>query len=160
MSEFTPDQHYRVIDGRRWRATDPMLTEEQRQGLVDELMAARRAIGAARRSGDEDAERAGRTRVHAAKTALGERGPKWWERIEAEILRLLSERGEGKTICPSEVARSLASEGDFRRLMPHVRESAGSLAERGAIAVTQKGRAVDARSARGPIRLGRPSRPS
>lgn len=69
-----------IIDGRRWRATDPGIPEERRQELVNELMDARRAVGAAKRAGDEEAERAARARVHAAKVALGERGPKWWER--------------------------------------------------------------------------------
>ena len=78
--EHTPDGHYVIIDGRRWRATDPGLSEERRQELVDELMSARRAVGAAKRAEDADAERAARARVHAAKVGLGERGPKWWER--------------------------------------------------------------------------------
>ncbi|CAA9462315.1 MAG: hypothetical protein AVDCRST_MAG38-227 [uncultured Solirubrobacteraceae bacterium] len=80
MPERTPDGHYVVIDGRRWRATDPSLPEERRQELVSELMSARRAVGAARRAGDSDAEQRARARVHAAKVGLGERGPKWWER--------------------------------------------------------------------------------
>lgn len=78
--EHTEDGHYVVIDGRRWRATDPSLPEERRQELVDELMSARRAVGAAKKAGDADAEKAARARVHAAKVGLGERGPKWWER--------------------------------------------------------------------------------
>lgn len=78
--ERTPDGHHVIIDGRRWRATDPSLAEDRRQELVDELMSARRAVGAAKRSGDADAERAARDRVHAAKVGLGERGPRWWER--------------------------------------------------------------------------------
>lgn len=78
--EKTPDGRYVIIDGRRWRATDPSLPEERRQELVNELMSARRAVGAARRAGDAGAEAAARARVHAAKVALGERGPKWWER--------------------------------------------------------------------------------
>jgi len=80
MPERTPDGRYIVVDGRRWRATDPPLPEERRQALVDELMAARRAVGAAKRAHDEPALQAARARVHAAKVALGERGPKWWER--------------------------------------------------------------------------------
>ena len=79
----TEDGHYVVIDGRRWRATDPSIPEERRQELVDELMSARRAVGAAKRKDDADAERAARDRVHVAKVALGERGPKWWERDDA-----------------------------------------------------------------------------
>lgn len=78
--EHTPDGHYVVIDGRRWRATDPSLPEARRQELVAELMGARRAVGAAKRAQDPSAERAARDRVHAAKVALGERGPTWWER--------------------------------------------------------------------------------
>ena len=80
MPERTPDGRYVIIDGRRWRASDPSLPEERRQKLVGELMAARRAVGAAKRAGDAEAERAARDSVHAAKVALGERGPKWWER--------------------------------------------------------------------------------
>ena len=77
--ERTPDGRYIVVDGRRWRASDPRLPEERRQELVDELMDARRAVGAAKRAGDAEAERAARDRVHAAKVALGERGKPWWE---------------------------------------------------------------------------------
>ena len=77
--ERTPDGRYVVIDGRRWRATDPSLPEEERVRLVSELMDARREVGRALRAKDEGAERAARARVHAAKLALGERGPKWWE---------------------------------------------------------------------------------
>lgn len=77
--EKTADGHYVIIDGRKWRATDPRLSEEERQRHVDDLMKARRDVGTAKRKGDEVAEREARDRVHAAKVALGERGPKWWE---------------------------------------------------------------------------------
>ena len=77
--EPTPDGHHVVIDGRKWRATNPNLPEEERQRLVNELMSARRAVGAALKSKDAEAEKAARARVSAAKIALGERGPKWWE---------------------------------------------------------------------------------
>jgi hypothetical protein len=76
--ERTPDGRYVVIGGRRWRANDPGLAPERRAELVGELMAARRAVGAAGRAGDPEAERAARARVHAAKVALGERGTPWW----------------------------------------------------------------------------------
>jgi len=42
-------------------------------------MSARSSVGWAKRRGDKEAERAARDRVHAAKVALGERGPKWWK---------------------------------------------------------------------------------
>jgi len=41
-------------------------------------MDARRAVGAARRTGDAAAETAARSAVDAAKRALGERGAVWW----------------------------------------------------------------------------------
>lgn len=77
--EATEDGHHVVIDGRKWRATNPNLPPEERQKLVNELMSARRAVGAALKAGDEEAEKAARHRVNTAKVALGERGPKWWE---------------------------------------------------------------------------------
>jgi hypothetical protein len=77
--ERTPDGRYIIVDGRRWRASDPRIPEERRQELVDELMSARRAVAAAKRADDAHAERAARDRVHAAKVALGERGQPWWE---------------------------------------------------------------------------------
>lgn len=152
--ERTSDGRHVVIDGRRWRASDPTLSPERRDELVSELMAARRAVASARRAEDDEGERAARTRVHAAKVALGERGPTWWGRIEQCVREMAQARGPAKTVCPSEVARALAGERDFRPLMPHVREAAAVLAERGEIAVTQGGAPVDARTARGPIRLG------
>ena len=77
--EKTADGRHVRIDGRLWRATNPSLPEVERERLVCELMEARRDVGAALRAGDEEAERAARGRVHRAKVALGERGPKWWE---------------------------------------------------------------------------------
>jgi hypothetical protein len=77
--ERTPDGRYIIVDGRRWRATNPNLPEEERKRLVSDLMKARRDVGAAKRKGDPDAEAEARARVQAAKVALGERGPKWWE---------------------------------------------------------------------------------
>ena len=77
--ERTPDGRYIVVDGRRWRASDPGLSEERRTELVGQLMAARRDVGTAKRGGDAAAEREARDRVHAAKVALGERGTPWWE---------------------------------------------------------------------------------
>ena len=78
--EHTPDGRYIIVDGRRWRATDPNLPEERRRELVQQLMAARRDVGKAKRLGDAALERDARDRVQAAKEALGERGTPWWER--------------------------------------------------------------------------------
>ena len=63
--------------GRLWRAANPHLPDSERERLVRELMAARRAVGAVR-AGDVMAAKAARARVHDAKLALGERGPVWW----------------------------------------------------------------------------------
>lgn len=82
--ERTPDGRYVVIDGRRWRAADPDLPEDVAARLRSALMGARRAVGVALRAGDAGAERAARTRVHRAKTALGERGTPWWEQTPDE----------------------------------------------------------------------------
>ena len=76
---MSDDERYITIKGRRWRRSNPALSPERRQELVDELMAARRAVKAAKAKRDETAERAARDRVHAAKVALGERGKPWWE---------------------------------------------------------------------------------
>ena len=77
--EKTADGHHVIIDGQKWRATNPNLPEEQRQKLVKELMKARRDVGAALKKGDKESEAEARHRVNEAKVALGERGPKWWE---------------------------------------------------------------------------------
>jgi len=74
--------------------------------------------------------------------------------IAAVILRLCAERAPAKTICPSEVARSLAGHGDaWHALMPEVRRVAGRLAAEGRIVVTQRRVVVDAVGPRGAIRL-------
>lgn len=64
--------------GRLWRAANPHLSESERAPLVRELMTARRDVGTAMRASDVMALKAARVRVHAAKVALGERGPVWW----------------------------------------------------------------------------------
>ena len=73
----TDDGRFVVISGRRWRATDPEIPEDVAAVLRTALMAARRDVGRALRSGDDPA--AARARVQIAKVALGERGTPWWE---------------------------------------------------------------------------------
>lgn len=84
MTERTEDGHFVVIDGRRWRAEDPHLPPEVADRLRHELMSARRAVGAALKADDAQAERAARARVQRAKVGLGERGTPWWEQSPAE----------------------------------------------------------------------------
>ncbi|MFE4257275.1 hypothetical protein [Streptomyces sp. NPDC056883] len=82
--EHTGDGRYVVIDGRRWRASDPDLPPDIAGRLRRHLMAARRAVGAVLRAQDEKAERGARRRVQTAKVALGERGAPWWDQTSAE----------------------------------------------------------------------------
>ncbi|WP_040167558.1 DUF3253 domain-containing protein [Microbacterium gorillae] len=150
----TADGHHIVVDGRKWRATDPGIPDKLRQELVDELMAARRGV----RAGESDA----RPRVNDAKHALGERGYAWWEepapdeldtRITATIHALLRKR-DGKTICPSDVARVVGGPDEqWRSRMDDVRRVAAGLAADGTVVITQKGEPVDLATVRGPVRI-------
>lgn len=83
-TEPTEDGRYVVIDGRRWRATDPLIPEGVAAALRQELMSARRAVGTALRHSDAEAEATARARVQVAKVALGERGAPWWEQTDQE----------------------------------------------------------------------------
>ena len=74
----TLDGRYFVVRGRLWRTSNPSLTPDDLERLTKDLMAARRAVGGAKRSGDAVAMKAARAAVDAAKVALGERGPPWW----------------------------------------------------------------------------------
>ncbi|WP_057403127.1 hypothetical protein [Pseudomonas amygdali] len=78
MHPTTPDGRYFVVKGQLWRCSNPSLSEEVRQRLVNELMAARREVKAAKASADSDALKAARAGVHQTKVALGERGDVWW----------------------------------------------------------------------------------
>lgn len=75
------------------------------------------------------------------------------ELVQNEIMRLARLRGVSKTICPSEVARSLWPD-DWREHMQAVRDAATVLVRAGKIVVTQKGDVVDLANVRGPVRLG------
>lgn len=175
----TPDGRYLVVRARLWRASNPALAEDERARLVAALMAARRDVAAARRSGDATGGQQARARVHRAKVALGERGPVWWsddapddnrrmvhntgyaawfERAEMWSLlidQLLRERAPDATICPSEVARAGIPE-DWRRHLDEVREVARHLARHQRLAIMQRGRALDPDAVmRGPVRLKR-----
>ncbi|WP_311774683.1 hypothetical protein [Streptomyces sp. AK010] len=85
--ETTPDGHFVVIGGRRWRATDPSIPEEIAARLRRHLMSARRAVRSATTADDATALKAARARVHQAKVALGERGTPWWDQPEDERRR-------------------------------------------------------------------------
>lgn len=153
-ADTTPDGHFLIIKGRKWRASDPSIPPNLRQELVDELMSARRAV--------KDGEDGARVRVNDAKLALGERGRPWWEapepvafdeRISATIRTLLRKRA-GSSICPSEVARIVGGpEEAWRKCMDQVRRITAEMARQGEVVVTQKGKPVEPESIHGPIRI-------
>lgn len=79
------------------------------------------------------------------------------QKIIDTIWRLLDARSASASICPSDVARALASdETAWRALMPEIRRVAAGLAADGLLRATRGAHTVDARSAGGPIRLRRP----
>ncbi len=80
--------------------------------------------------------------------------------LEDTILRLLQERGAGKTICPSEAARTVAGGGTlsddraaWEPLMEPARAAARRLVAAGSIVITQSGHIVEPSTAKGAIRL-------
>ena len=143
-----------VIEGRRWRASDPAIPDTLRQELVAELMSARRDV----RTDPEQA----RPRVQDAKVALGERGEPWWqptptgqrERLAATMRTLLRHRAPDSTICPSDAARITGGQ-QWRELMDDARAVAAELAGEGTLVFRQKGKDVEPATATGPIRLAR-----
>lgn len=168
------DDHHLVVDGRRWRRTDPTIPEPLRKELVRTLMQGRRAVGAVkRRDGDEAAVVAARRQVHDAKVALGERGEPWWEpptpegldeRAAATVMSLLRGRAPTATVAPSDVARCLGGPG-WRSHSERVRRVTADLADRDVVIVLQHGEPVvprlggQVRIARGPaFDEGRPRR--
>lgn len=162
---MTESDRYLVIEGRRWRRSDPAIPPKLRAELVAELMEARRSVGAARRAADSVAEAVARSRVQSAKVALGERGEPWWEeptvmgreqRIHAALDALLMHRTAG-SVCPSEVARVVGGAG-WRSVMQEVRDVAFNAAGDGSLVIRQRGRVVasaDLGQVRGPIRIAR-----
>lgn len=155
------DGRWIVVDGRRWRATDPSIPEPLRVELVAELMAARRAVGAAKRLEDPAAEAAARARVRDAKVALGERGEPWWEpptpagsatRVRSAMAALARKRAPATT-CPSDAARAVGGER-WRSLMAAARDAAVALADEGVVELRQRGEPIDHRLPwRGPVRV-------
>lgn len=67
-----------MVRGRLWRTSNPVLSDAERERHVHDLMQARRAVRTALALDDATALKAARSAVQAAKVALGERGPVWW----------------------------------------------------------------------------------
>jgi hypothetical protein len=81
--------------------------------------------------------------------------------IEETMIALVEKRGEGKTICPSEVARAIAGEHPdaWGRLMQPVRKVAVRLTKEGRVAIMRKGKPADPDDFKGVYRIG-PARPA
>jgi hypothetical protein len=146
-----------LVNGRRWRKSDPSIHENFHQELVNELMAARRAVRAA--TSDREIRRS-RRRVNDAKIALGERGRAWWlplipvarsQRIEAALMTLLRSRHPGRSICPSDIARIVGGKA-WRTLLPLVRDRAVKFSEQGQLEILRGGRVVKTKLTEGVLR--------
>ncbi|HSP39669.1 MAG TPA: DUF3253 domain-containing protein [Frankiaceae bacterium] len=72
--------------------------------------------------------------------------------IEERMRLLLARAAPGRTICPSDVARSLSAD-DWRPLMEPTRVVARRLVAEGEVEITQRGEVVDPSTVRGPIRI-------
>ena len=96
------------------------------------------------------ADGAGPAAEHA-RVALGS-GP-ITQRLQAAVLALAAHRGPAGSTCPSDAARSVGG-ARWRDLMDETRTIARTLAEAGAVEITQGGRVLDpAAQWRGPIRI-------
>ena len=78
--------------------------------------------------------------------------------LELALLDLLARRARGATVCPSEAARVVGGEQDWRPLMEPARAAARRLVARGEVEITQGGKVIDGSTAKGPIRVRRVDR--
>lgn len=78
--------------------------------------------------------------------------------LAATILKLAGQRGQGRTICPSEAARAIGGDHPegWGPLMQPIRRVAVRLMKQGRIVITRKGRPVDPDDFRGVYRLRLP----
>jgi hypothetical protein len=77
----TDDEKWLVVDGRRWRRTDPAIPADELARLKSHLGRGRSGV---RTAGDAADLAATRHRTQLAKVGLGERGTPWWEQTAAE----------------------------------------------------------------------------
>lgn len=97
----TDDERWLVIDGRRWRRTDPALPDDLADRLRSQLGRARSAVRTAKRAGEDDAVSDARRRVGLAKHGLGERGPHWWDHeVAARVHRAEEALSELDALAP------------------------------------------------------------
>ena len=77
------------------------------------------------------------------------------DEIEAKMLELVTERGSGRTVGPTEIARALGGDKPegWGPLMPAVRLAAIRLMKDGRLMILRKGRPVDPDDFKGVYRL-------
>lgn len=75
--------------------------------------------------------------------------------VEEAILDLITLRGPGKTICPTEAAKAVSVK-NWRKLLPEVRASAVKLAVAEKASIYRKGKPVDPLDFKGVYRIGLP----
>ncbi|QQV77908.1 DUF3253 domain-containing protein [Sphingomonas aliaeris] len=73
-------------------------------------------------------------------------------RARDTALTLLARRSPNATICPSEVARAIASASGWRDAMPLVHDAMDSLLKEGRVTLSWKGTSMTTRN--GPYRIG------
>ena len=80
------------------------------------------------------------------------------DEIRQAIASAVMERGAGKTVCPSEIARALAGSDEkvWRLMMAPIRLEAVSMAKTGEVRILRKGRPVDPDDFKGIYRLALP----
>lgn len=79
--EPSDEEKWLVVDGRRWRRTDPAIPDDVLERLKSHLGRGRSGV----RTAEDEAERAAtRHRTHLAKVGLGERGTAWWEQTDSQ----------------------------------------------------------------------------
>ncbi|MBM6596084.1 DUF3253 domain-containing protein [Microvirga pudoricolor] len=80
------------------------------------------------------------------------------EPIERAMLELLAQKGAGRNLDPTEVARAVGGShpDGWGPLMPHVRHAAIRLMKEGRIVILRKGRPVDPDDFRGIYKLTLP----
>lgn len=81
------------------------------------------------------------------------------EELEAAMLALLEQRGEGRTIGPSDVAQAIGGNqpDGWGPLMQPVRKAAVRLMKEGRVVILRKGRPVDPDDFKGTYRIALPS---
>jgi hypothetical protein len=75
------DERWLVVDGRRWRRTDPAIPEAELVRLRSHLGRGRSGVRTARTEAELAATR---HRTQVAKVGLGERGTPWWEQTDSQ----------------------------------------------------------------------------